>query len=69
MNKFMATKNPVVGTQNLVLNNESRPVKLNPAIYTLLYWTLSSPNFLKIWLQAQLPLLQRGGKGAHYAIV
>ena len=33
LEKFMITKNSVMEVQNLVLNHESRPVKLNPDLY------------------------------------
>ena len=53
--KFMIKKNSVLKIQNLVVNHESQPVKLNPVVTNLSFL----PNIISASLRK--PLLVRNG--------
>ena len=53
--KFMIKKNSVLKIQNLVVNHESQPVKLNSVVTNLSF----SPNIISAFLRK--PLLVRNG--------
>ena len=48
--KFMIKKNSVLKIQNLVVNHESQPVKLNPVVTNLSF----SPNIISAFLRKPL---------------